>query len=361
MIRKALVLIVILSLVSGTALLAAGAEEDRPMVGFMSNGPYEFWIYAAAGAEQASQDYNVDVEFFMPPGGLPEEQQRFMEAMIARGTAGFAMSVADPDNLTPFLQEVIHQEGVPIVTLDSDAPRSDRTAFVGMSNYATGREAGEHIRELLPDGGNFVISVGRLDAQNAIERRQGIIDELNGEPYSFAYPEDAEMTPDEPNISIGPNGEWTLIDTIVDVGDPVRAKSNAEDAILRHGDDLDLMIGLWAYSTPAIISAAEDTDSLGDFHIVAFDFEPEVLRGIEEGYVYASMSQDPFMYAYESIKILAQMAHGETPDIPDDLWVRVDAPVINQQNLAEMRSMYESQLEDGQQFLEDLGVDVDVQ
>ena len=35
---------------------------------------------------------------------------------------------------------------------DSDAPKSNRKAYIGMSNYAAGRLAGEKIMEQLPNG-----------------------------------------------------------------------------------------------------------------------------------------------------------------------------------------------------------------
>ena len=349
----ALVLLLAFTALSWAGGRGEAAVDEKPTVAFMSNGPYEFWVYAAAGVEQAAQEFGVNAEFFMPPGGLPEEQRRFIEAMVARDVAGIAISVTDPENLAPFLNEIIEM-GVPIVTHDSDAPASNRLAFVGMSNYAAGRTAGRTIREALPDGGNFIVSVGRLDAQNAIERRQGIIDELNGEPDAFFYP--GTMTPDRPDIALG-GGKWTLIDTIVDAGDPIRAKSNAEDAILRHRERLDLMIGLWSYSTPAIISAAQDAGVMDEFIIVAFDQEEEVLQGIKDGYVYASMAQDPFMYGYKSVEILAKIAHGQDPAIPDDKFVDVPAPVITQQNIDEVWAMFRQQLAEGREFLDELGID----
>nr|MBA3352413.1 substrate-binding domain-containing protein [Blastocatellia bacterium] len=59
---------------------------------------------------------------------------------------------------------------------------SKRLAYVGTNNYKAGREAGKLIKEVIPQGGKIALFVGRMDAQNAIDRRQGIIDELSGKP-----------------------------------------------------------------------------------------------------------------------------------------------------------------------------------
>lgn len=324
------------------ASIGSAWAEDPVTVAFISNGPYQFWTYAAAGIAQLEQDINIKVEFFKPPQAMLEEQKRFIETMLAKGIDGVAISVIDPDNLTPFLDEVAAQ--VPLVCFDSDAPASKRLAYIGMSNYAAGRMAGEAIKELLPDGGTFIIIVGRLDAQNAIERRQGIIDELRGLPYQSSYP--GEMTPADPNIECG---KWTLVDTRTDGGDESRAKSNAEDVLIKY-PDLDLLLGMWSYSTPAIISAVRDADKLGKIHIVAFDQETEVLQAIRDGYVYATMAQDPYTYGYKSCEILYKLVKGEDPGIPDNQLVDVPAVKVTQANVDEFQKRLESQLKSGEFF-----------
>jgi ribose transport system substrate-binding protein len=332
---------ILLMLVSIGPVWQARAE-DPVNVAFISNGPYQFWTYAAAGIAQVEKDYNIKVEFYKPPNGLPEEQKRFIETMVAKGIDAIAISVTDPDNMTPFLNEVMEQ--VPMVMFDSDAPASNRLAYVGMSNYAAGRMAGETIKELLPDGGTFVVIVGRLDAQNAIERRQGIIDELQGLPYQTSYP--GEMTPAEPNIECG---KWTLVDTRTDGGDESRAKGNAEDALIRY-PDLDLMLGMWSYSSPAIISAVRDAGKLGKMKIVSFDQEAEVLQAIKDGHVYATMAQDPYTYGYKSCEIMYKVVKGEDAGIPADTLVDVPAVKVTQANVDAFWEKLKSQLQTGEFF-----------
>jgi ribose transport system substrate-binding protein len=339
--KKLFILLMLVSI--GLVWTGTNARAEDPVeVAFISNGPYQFWTYAAAGIAQLEKDINIKVEFFKPPQAMLEEQKRFIETMLAKGIDGIAISVIDPDNMTPFLNEVGDQ--VPLVMFDSDAPDSNRLAYVGMSNYAAGRMAGETIKELLPDGGDFIIIVGRLDAQNAIERRQGIIDELQGLPYQSNYP--GEMTPAEPNIECG---KWMLVDTRTDGGDESRAKSNAEDVLIKY-PDLDLLLGMWSYSTPAIISAVRDADKLGKIHIVAFDQETEVLQGIRDGYVYATMAQDPYTYGYRSCEILYQVIKGEDAGIPENKLVDVPALKVTKETVDDFQEKLESQLKAGEFF-----------
>ena len=58
--------------------------------------------------------------------------------------------------------------------------RRDRVCYIGTDNVAAGRQAGQLIREAIPEGGSIMLFVGKLDAQNAQERIQGIREALAG-------------------------------------------------------------------------------------------------------------------------------------------------------------------------------------
>lgn len=320
---------------------ATGAEKKTVNIAFVSNGPYTFWTYAHTGCITAEKEFDVKVQFYKPPSATLEEQKRFIETQIARGIQGLAISVIDPDNMTPFLNEIAKK--IPVVCFDSDAPDSNRKAYIGMSNYAAGRLAGQKIKEQLPSGGNIVIFVGRLDAQNAIERRQGIIDELQEKPYAAQYP--GQMTP-QGKIEAG---KWVILDTRTDGGDESRAKGNAEDALVKY-PDLNLMIGLWSYNTPAIISAVKDAGKLNAIKIIGFDEEEVVLQGIKEGYVSGTIVQNPFEYGRKSSEVLYKLISGQDAGIPADQLIDVPARVITKETVDAFMLTLKEQLSVGDFF-----------
>ena len=51
--------------------------------------------------------------------------------------------------------------------MDADAPDSNRKVFVGVDNYDAGRMCGQLVKEALPEGGEVVIFVGRMEQDNA--------------------------------------------------------------------------------------------------------------------------------------------------------------------------------------------------
>ena len=178
------------------------------------------------------------------PGVGVADQKRMVEALLARGIDGIAISPIDPDNQTDLLNEAATHTN--LITHDSDAPASNRLCFIGIDNYSAGRECGKLVKEALPDGGNIMIFVGRLEQLNARQRRQGVIDELL----------DRSFDPERRDPNSGPvRGEkYTVLDTRTDQFDYAKAKAQVEDAIAKY-PDLHGVVGLFAYNPPLALEA----------------------------------------------------------------------------------------------------------
>ena len=73
-----------------------------------------------------------------------------------------------------FLTDTINRAidaGIPVVTWDSDAPKSKRIAFYGVDDYASGKIMGEQAIKLLNGKGKVAIitSLGATNLQNRLE------------------------------------------------------------------------------------------------------------------------------------------------------------------------------------------------
>jgi ribose transport system substrate-binding protein len=142
-----------------------------------ANGP--FWTYAKAGLKKAEADMGIVAEFMSPPNGTVEEQNRILQSLMLKNTEykGVAVSPVDPANQTEVLNKTA--AALPLITQDSDAPKSQRRLYIGTDNVEAGRLLGKLIKQKMPDGGKIVICVGNIDALNAKQRREGIIAELS--------------------------------------------------------------------------------------------------------------------------------------------------------------------------------------
>jgi ribose transport system substrate-binding protein len=285
---------------------ASGAKTLR--LAFVTNNSADFWTIARRGAEKADAELaDVEVDFRLTPPPEAAEQQRIVDDLLTRGVDAIAISPVDPQNQTPMINAAAKRALV--FTQDSDAPNSDRACYIGTDNVAAGRQAGQLIRDAVPEGGSIMLFVGKLDAQNAQERIQGIKETLAGS-----------------NIRV--------IDVRTDDVDDVRAKANAADAIVRY-PDIKALVGLWSYNGPAILNAVREAGKVGRVKIVAFDEADETLAGVKDGAIHGTVVQQPFEFGYQSIVRMAQALRGDRSFIPATEQIIVPTLVVNRSNVEE--------------------------
>lgn len=153
--------------------------SKRVSMQFVTNLTNPFWDFSDFGCKRAAEHFNVDVKVYQPPTGQITEQKARVESMIVTGVDGLAISVKEPKGQTPDINKWCQK--MKVITVDSDAPDSDRLYYIGTDNIAAGRQAGEMLAKALPKGGKVMIFVGDLTQANANERAQGVIDALLGQ------------------------------------------------------------------------------------------------------------------------------------------------------------------------------------
>jgi ribose transport system substrate-binding protein len=284
-----------------------GAGRAKTLkVAFVTNNSADFWTIARRGVEKADGELaDVEAEFRLTADGTAAEQQRIVDDLLTKGVDAIAISPVDPQNQTAMIDAAAARAVV--FTQDSDAPQSARTCYIGTDNLAAGRQAGQLIREAIPEGGDVMLFVGKLDARNAQERVQGIRDALAGS-----------------NIRV--------IDVRTDDVDDVRAKANAADTLVRY-PDIKGLVGLWSYNGPAILNAVRDAGKAGRVRIIAFDEADETLAGVKEGAIHATVVQQPYEFGYQAIQRMAQAVRGDRSFIPDSKQIIVPTLVVNRANV----------------------------
>jgi len=147
-------------------------------VAFVSNNPAEFWTIAEAGARKAEQETGSIVIFKRPQDASASTQKQIIEDLMTQGVNAISVSVISPENQTSFIDEIAAR--IPVLCVDNDAVKSKRKCYLGTANLQAGRSVGELVKEVMPQGGKIAIFVGQLDPINAQERRQGVLDVLEG-------------------------------------------------------------------------------------------------------------------------------------------------------------------------------------
>jgi ribose transport system substrate-binding protein len=133
------------------------ADAKSLKLAFVTNNSADFWTIARRGVEQADGELNdVSAEFRMPSDGSAAEQKRIIDDLITKGVNGIAISPVDPGNQVALINDASRKALV--ITQDSDAPDTERACYIGTDNTAAGRQAGQLIKEALPDGGKIMLS-----------------------------------------------------------------------------------------------------------------------------------------------------------------------------------------------------------
>ncbi|PKP73840.1 MAG: ABC transporter substrate-binding protein [Alphaproteobacteria bacterium HGW-Alphaproteobacteria-6] len=288
------------------ALGSAAFAQDKPSLAFVVNAASDFWKLAEAGVMAAQKELpDHDLQFRYPAQGTAALQNALMDDLVAAGIDAIMISSVDPKTSIDAFNRIAAQ--VPLFTTDSDAPDSNRIAYLGSSNTLAGVQAGEIAVKALPDGGTCMGFVGFLGADNAVERIAGFRQAVEGHGID-------------------------LIDVRGDDVDFARARSNVDDVLVAN-PEVDCMVGFYSYNPPKIYEALQAAGKLGEITVIAFDEDPITLGAVRQGSFAGTVVQDPYQWGYQGMKLMASYLEGDTSGVPEDGLIIVPTKVIDQSNV----------------------------
>lgn len=282
--RSKILLTSLLASVLILPLLSCGASEHDPtevyyLVTLNSKIPY--WQAAHTGLQDAAMQYKVKYEMVGPDSYNPQAQKDEFQKVLKKNPSGILVSVGDPSVLGPEIDAAVAQ-GVPVITMDSDAPSSKRLMFVGTDNYDAGQTGAKLVAQALNGKGNVVVFT-MPGQQNLKERLQG---------YEQAFRS-------HPGIKIT---------EVVDIkGDPALAFDKTMD-IATKKSPVDAFVCLEALACPEVADVLTRKQVTGKT-IVAMDTDPRTLEWIQKGVILATIAQKPYTMAFFGTQVLDQLHH----------------------------------------------------
>ena len=300
------------TLIAGVAVVMAMAgavqAQDKPQLAFVVNGASDFWKLAEAGVAKAQGELpGYELQFRYPAQATAALQNALMDDLVAAGTDAIMISSADPKTSIDAFNRIAAQ--IPLFTTDSDAPDSNRIAYVGSSNTEAGVQAGEIAKKALPDGGQCMGFVGLLGADNAVERIAGFRQAVEGTGIE-------------------------LVDVRGDDIDQTKARSNVDD-VLAANPDITCMVGFYSYNPPRIYEALQAAGKLGEITVIAFDEDPITLGAVRSGEFAGTVVQQPFEWGYQGMLLMAKYLEGDSSMVPEDGLIIIPTKIIDQSNVAE--------------------------
>ncbi len=328
--KKIGVIALLIIAVAAVLWYRAGVYANRDTVGTKSGagprlvlvtageGPY--WQAMADGAQQAAKDCNAEVTIMMPEGEENlSRQSDLLSGIETTEIDGIAVSPLDADKQSKLIDQISKHAFV--ITVDSDAPFSQRLNYVGASNRAAGHDIAELIKKAFPDGANIIVCMANKTKQNTTERKAGIEQGLFGRGGT------AE------------GSKYKIIDTLVDEGDEVRCEEQLRKAI-DAAKELNCIVGLNGYQGPIIAEVLEDKNLRGKVNVITFDVDPITLDAIASGTINAAIAQDSYQYGYEAINSLCSFCKREADQLPLPgvyATTTIGTKVVDKNNLGEFR------------------------
>lgn len=262
----------------------------------------EFAPFLRAGVEKAASELGVDAQFVGPVGADAEQQIAELENLVESGVDGLAISSVSTDALAPIINRLLEQ-GIPVVTYNTDNPDSNRLAFAGQDLEQSGYEAAKVLAELIEGQGEVIITTLDAAAQWSIDRETGA-------RRAFAeYP------------------DITVLTTVNTGTEPQEIYAAIENAMLAN-PSTTAVLSLECCSTPAAGEYVKRNGLQSDVTVVGFDELPATLELIRDGFIAASISQAPDKQGYEAVRMLVDFLNGE--ELTD---VDTGVGVINLENL----------------------------
>ena len=275
------------------SLTSCGSGHSGEQYVFIStNIKVPYWQTAGAGFSQAAEQLKVGFQFTGPDTYDPAAERDALDHAIQNKPAGILISVADANLLKDSIDRTI-ASGIPLVTVDSDAPASKRLFFIGTNNYQAGLAGGKRLAQELKGHGNVVVFT--MPAQpNLNERLHGYKDALESSPQ-------------------------IKILHIVDIkGDP-RVAFDSTNGFLANDkkEHIDAFVCLEALSGNEVATVL-DNNGIKGRTVLAMDTDPATLEWIKKGLVAATIAQKPFTMAFVGLKMLDTLHHQNLPRLDKD-------------------------------------------
>jgi ribose transport system substrate-binding protein len=248
-----------------------------------TNTKLAYWQAASAGLDKIAAQYDVHAELRGPDTFDPQAQVQEFRSVVALKPTGILVSVVDPKLMAPEINAAM-DAGIPVITVDSDAPTSRRLYFIGTNNREAGRLGAKALIEKLHDKGNVVFFT--MPGQPNLDER------LSG------Y-EDVLATTPEIHVA-----------DIIDIRGVSTVAFDKTQALLPQTgkDRIDAFVCLEA-SAGKEVGEVLRRGKNGDRVLIAMDVDKDTLDLVKQGVIAATVAQKPFTMAYVGVQMLDLLDH----------------------------------------------------
>ncbi|MCZ0702923.1 ribose transport system substrate-binding protein [Natronobacillus azotifigens] len=246
-----------------------------------------YWNIVRDAAKDYAQENELYLQYKGPRDSDPDEQLSILRRVIDVQPDGIIVQSLT-EAFIPLIDEAISLD-IPVITVDSDQPMSQRVSYVGTDNLLAGEAIAEDVLAHVDDvhAGIITGTYTNYHHQLRLEGFKEVIDQA---------------------------GDASIVDVASSGIKRVNAREKAYQMMINH-PEINVMLGISALD---VLGITEAIDVLGreDIYVVGFDTLEENLQLLKQGKVQTLASQEPHQMGMKSMEIIEKIIQGESvPDV----------------------------------------------
>ena len=262
---------------------AAPAGESYKIALITMDRVDQHWVTLDEGAMKAAAELGVEVINMSPNAKDDAQQIEQINNAVSSGCQAIVVAANGPDAVSSALKEAVNA-GVKVVYVDSPANVEAEATF-STNNKAAGKTAGETMIAELEAKGIKEGSIGIVNVNAAtdstVQREAGFREAFDGKAY-------------------------TLLETQYGEGDAAKSQTIAENYITQG------VVGIFGCNEGSTNGAGNAVKAAGSATVVVgFDKSDAIMGLIEDGFILATMAQNPDVMGYEGVKAAVAALNGE--------------------------------------------------
>lgn len=293
---------------------ADGAADNDITIGMtVTNQEALFFTEMVKGAKAKAEELGVTLHVFNANNNQVDLNNA-IENYLSEGVDAMIINAIDPGALTPVVEKVA-EAGLPIISVDSVIDHEAVDVQIGVGNSEESVKLGEYFNEYLAEnwsGEEVEIGVvGAMSSPIQIERQDSFLETVEGD-------------------------QVTVLDIVDGENVQEKALSASENLFIANPS----MKAVFLTGEPAYIGAVSAVNSQkkkDDIKLFGWDLSPQVINGIDEGFVEAVIQQHPDQYGAEAVASAVKLLKGEEVES----LLEVPATIVTKENVDEFRSLFE--------------------
>ncbi|MDQ0574918.1 ABC transporter substrate-binding protein [Agromyces albus] len=267
---------------------AGGGDGDKPYIALVSKGfQHQFWQAVKEGAEQAAEEFDVEITFEGPDTEADVDQQlQQLQTALDKGPDAIGFAALDSQAAGPYLQQA-QDAGIPVIAFDSGVDSDIPVTTAATDNKAAAAEAAKHMVELVGGTGKIALVVHDQTSVTGVDRRDGFVEYIE------------ENAPDIEIVDIQYGG-----------GDQLKSTDLAK-AILQANPDLKGIYGSNEGSAIGVVNAVTELGLEGQLTVIGFDSGQAQIDAITSGLMAGAITQNPVGIGYETVKAAVEALDGK--------------------------------------------------